>query len=86
MLPIRKCRESLRDLRRVEVEGAMVVGGCGGDVVVLVLEMRRWFGLACECECLKLEEALGLGVVLVGRSCSYYCCTHVHTRRHPVRA
>jgi hypothetical protein len=30
VLPIMKCRESLRDLRRLEVEGAMVVGGFGG--------------------------------------------------------
>lgn len=40
MLPIRKWRESLRDLRRLEVEGAMVAVWCS-DVVVEEEEMRR---------------------------------------------
>jgi hypothetical protein len=39
VLPIRKWRESLRDLRRLEVEGAIIVvlwcsGGGGGDATM----------------------------------------------------
>lgn len=47
MLPIRKWRESLRDLRRLEVEGAMVAVWCC-DVVVEE-EMRQVSSmLACD--------------------------------------
>ena len=36
---MRKWRESLRDLRRLEVEGAIVFWFCGGDVWRCWIEM-----------------------------------------------